>query len=259
MSMKIDYCYHTHTYRCGHASGKDEEYVLAAIESGIKVLGFTDHVMLPGYPQPGIRGDFALLQDYIDSINSLKEKYKDKIEIHLGFECEYYPQFVDYYKELKEKYGIEYLILGQHCFINERNEFQWHMCSDTKENVDRYVHYLIKGMESGLFAYVAHPDLFITAFDEWQPYMDEASESICEAAVKYNIPLEINLGRFNRGNMFFNHLMYPDLRFFRIAAKHGCKVIVGRDAHNPRHLLETHFDFAEKIIKELGLKAISII
>ena len=68
MSMKIDYCYHTHTYRCGHASGKDEEYVLAAIESGIKVLGFTDHVMLPGYPQPGIRGDFALLQDYIESL-----------------------------------------------------------------------------------------------------------------------------------------------------------------------------------------------
>ena len=32
--------YHTHTYRCGHAIGTDEEYVLAAIEKGFKENGF---------------------------------------------------------------------------------------------------------------------------------------------------------------------------------------------------------------------------
>ena len=32
--------YHTHTARCYHASGKDEEYVKAAIKAGIKELGF---------------------------------------------------------------------------------------------------------------------------------------------------------------------------------------------------------------------------
>ena len=35
--------YHTHTTRCYHASGKDEEYVKAAIKAGIKELGFSDH------------------------------------------------------------------------------------------------------------------------------------------------------------------------------------------------------------------------
>ena len=30
----IPYCYHTHTYRCGHAEG-DEEYVLDAIAAGV--------------------------------------------------------------------------------------------------------------------------------------------------------------------------------------------------------------------------------
>ena len=35
--------FHTHTRRCMHASGSDEDYVLAAIEAGYEVLGFSDH------------------------------------------------------------------------------------------------------------------------------------------------------------------------------------------------------------------------
>ena len=35
--------YHTHTTRCMHAIGQDEEYVQAAIKAGIKKLGFSDH------------------------------------------------------------------------------------------------------------------------------------------------------------------------------------------------------------------------
>ena len=72
---EIDYCYHTHTSRCGHAYGSDEDYVLKAIELGYKELGFSDHIMIPGIAQPGIRGDFSLLEDYIKSVLYLKEKY----------------------------------------------------------------------------------------------------------------------------------------------------------------------------------------
>ena len=35
--------FHTHTARCGHASGRDEEYVQSAIRGGYQVLGFADH------------------------------------------------------------------------------------------------------------------------------------------------------------------------------------------------------------------------
>ena len=58
--MLLKYHYHTHTKRCGHAQGEDEEYVLSAIKHGFKFLGFSDHVMLPGHPQPGVRGDYSL-------------------------------------------------------------------------------------------------------------------------------------------------------------------------------------------------------
>ena len=35
--------YHTHTARCGHAAGTEDEYVQQAIQSGLKILGFSDH------------------------------------------------------------------------------------------------------------------------------------------------------------------------------------------------------------------------
>ena len=33
--------YHTHTWRCNHASGTEREYIEKAIESGIRILGFS--------------------------------------------------------------------------------------------------------------------------------------------------------------------------------------------------------------------------
>ena len=57
--------YHTHTYRCGHADGKDEDYVRQALGAGMYELGFSDHIMLANFSQLGVRGDFSLFEDYI--------------------------------------------------------------------------------------------------------------------------------------------------------------------------------------------------
>ena len=76
--------YHTHTYRCGHAGGDDEQYVRAAIAAGYQILGFSDHAPYPGVVHRGDRMNMEELDGYITSINHLKEKYADQIEIKLG-------------------------------------------------------------------------------------------------------------------------------------------------------------------------------
>ena len=44
MENRQPFNYHTHTYRCGHASTEeDEAYILAAIEAGFKQIGISDH------------------------------------------------------------------------------------------------------------------------------------------------------------------------------------------------------------------------
>ena len=70
--------YHTHTTRCHHATGSDEDYVLSAIKGGYQELGFSDHTpwkYRTGYLS-GIRMTPEEFPEYVQSIRTLQEKYK---------------------------------------------------------------------------------------------------------------------------------------------------------------------------------------
>ena len=70
----IERNFHTHTSRCGHAVGTDEEYVQAAIQAGVKVLGFSDHAPYKD-PEPTERMNIEQVDDYFSCIGiSSKEK-----------------------------------------------------------------------------------------------------------------------------------------------------------------------------------------
>ena len=112
MKRTFDANYHTHTTRCGHAIGTDEQYVLAAIDAGFKVLGFSDHIPFEGISNKKDRMDYDQLDDYFRSIEALKVNYAHQIDIKLGFEAEYYPAYHTYYETLLKR--SDYLILGQH-------------------------------------------------------------------------------------------------------------------------------------------------
>ena len=246
--MKYKNNYHTHTFRCGHAGEyKDEEYVISAINNGLEVLGFSDHIMLPGISQEGIRGDYSLLDDYIQSINDLKEKYNGELKIYLGFEAEALSDFYDYYKELLNSKKIEYLILGNHSYLGNNQLVSYFMDSEKLyEDLEKYTSLLIDAMSTGLFKYVAHPDLFMKYFKTWDKYLVDVTNRICDASIKYDIPLEINLACcFDRiPNIGIKEVFkYPYIEFWKIAGSKGCKVILGVDAHKP-----SRFDRTQEVI-----------
>jgi histidinol-phosphatase (PHP family) len=197
MSQFIDYTYHSHTARCGHARGTDEEYALAAIKGGYKILGYSDHVMLPGIHQEGMRGDYSLLEDYKKSVRDLQGKYQKQLQIYLAFETEwYYSHFADYYRDLLSKQGFDYLLLGQHCFLmdGDRPVFYGQM-KDNATALRMYTSDLIAGMHSGLFLYVCHPDLF----REWYPsrgtsWPSSAPIASSKPPKSWICPLEVNSG-----------------------------------------------------------------
>lgn len=254
---KIDYNYHSHTYRCGHASGSDEDYVLTAIEAGFKEYGFSDHVILPDIIHPNMRGRYEELDGYIESINNLKNKYKSKINIHIGFEAEYMDKYFDYYKDLLDSHKIEYLILGQHCYY-ENNYPRWYLAMKPHKGLERYTNHVVKGIESGLFKYVAHPDLFCIFYNEWDDFAVECSKKIIEASIKYNVPLEINLCKIRAKHYGYIErdfaIIYPYLNFWKLVAKTNAKVVVGVDSHNPRHNIDSYIEYTEELVKETGLK-----
>jgi len=252
----IDYNYHTHTYRCGHAQGTDREFIEAAIARGIKVLGFSDHVFIESKNEE----TKAKLNDYIKSINELKEEYKDRIEIHLGFECEHAIDRIEYYKHLLNDRGIEYLILGQH-FIFDKDGKRLDMFNELEnphEIAKRYYQTVKAGLKSGLYKYFAHPDLYTREFKEIDKCYLKYAKKICKVAKHYNIPIEINLnGLNNRRLKNIQTPSYPCEQFFEVAGKVGNDVIIGVDAHNPDLIKNGDYEWAENIIKKYNLHHIT--
>ncbi len=218
--------YHTHTYLSHHACDEPRQYVEYAIKNGLKVLGFSDHVPYPF--KNGFYSDYHIdLKDsdkYVDIVLSLKKEYKNDIEILLGYEAEYYPKdFEDMIKFISD-YDYDYLILGQHFTFNEYDGHYVAFNSTDKRVLTQYVDQIIKGIDTGLFSVVAHPDLVNVSCDK--EFKVQEFTRLCKHAKNKNIPLEINLLGL------VAHRNYPVDMFWEIASKIGNDVILGYDAHN---------------------------
>lgn len=248
--MKVNY--HMHTARCGHAIGEDEAYILEAIKQGFEEVGFSDHAPWPFAPYPfeGMRMHVEELDGYIASIRALQEKYQDKITIKIGLECEYYQAYMPWLeKTIKEK-GIDYIILGNHCQDSDLTGIYYGRQTTSKEVLHRYVDDVVAALETGLYSYVAHPDLIHYVASEDEVYTKEM-ERICVAAKACGKPLEFNLLGY------YEKRQYPCPKFWELAAKHGCEAIIGYDAHAPYELARIQlFNEAESYLKSLNIKIV---
>ena len=254
----IDYTYHSHTYRCGHATGEDEAYVKEAIKKGFQVYGFSEHVILPDRSQPGMRGEPEMAEEYFASVRSLQKKYEKDIEILLGFECEWYGgKHREYYEKLKAE-KVDYLILGQHCCLqDEEFVFYLHM-EDKAKAVELYCEAVEEAMASGLFAYVAHPDYHYYIWREDNEIQQKVTRRICESAVKYGVPLEINMCMWHwKKFVGRTDYDYPNDAFWKIAQEYPIEVIFGLDAHDPSHIADTPYDFYQKFASKYRLNIIN--
>ena len=223
----MDYNYHTHTFLCGHASGEIEDYIKYAIQNGIKYMGFSEHfpIRFENGMQSGYRLKVEDIEYYFFTLKSLREKYKDKIDLKIGFEMEYYPTLFDEMLKSAKEYGGEYLILGQHFCSPEYLPTSKYVVfpEENGDALKEYVQSVIEGMKTGVFSYVAHPDILNFAGDN-ELYKEEFTK-LCEASKECNIPLEINfLGiRDNRN--------YPDERFLQILWETNAPITFGFDSH----------------------------
>lgn len=224
--------YHTHTPRCCHASGTEEEYVRCALQAGMETLGFSDHA--PYLFPEGFRSPFRMLpeelEDYVLSVERVRKQYAGKIAILLGAEAEFYPKyFADTVSMLKDQ-GIEYLILGQHMLYNEVEGIGTAGPTTDVMLLRQYCDQVIDGIYTGKFTYFAHPDImnFVGAPEDYRQQMSR----ICRAAKACRMPLEINLLGLQLQRQ------YPNPVFWELAAEEGCQVVLGVDAHRPEALLD---------------------
>ena len=253
--------YHTHTTRCHHASGSDEDYVRSAIKAGYDELGFSDHGCWK-YDSDfvsNIRMKLSEFDEYYRSISSLKEKYKDQISIKIGMESEYFPKYMDWLKQFVKEKKIDYLIFGNHFDGSDETGCYYGYACDDDANLIKYVDDAIAGLETGLFSYLAHPDLFMRGRKVFDELAKEQSIRLCMYCKEHDVPLEFNLEGM-LVNDKYGSVAYPHPEFWMIAASIGNSAIIGVDAHSNRSLESDYYrNQAIAYLKALNITIIDTI
>ena len=231
--------FHVHTFRCKHASDEtDEDYVKTALDLGAEKISFTDHTPFPGNPF-GHRMSMEELPEYIASLKKLRNKYEGKIDIEIGLEVEFLPSQIAFYQGLKNKFGLELLIIGQHYYEHEDGTYSF---NDDKEfnQANEFIgcgNAMIEGMKTGLFKVAAHPDRIFRRCKGWSPEMTKMARRIIEVAAQNGVRLEKNLSSYEKF-LEKSHFIYWREEFwdlveeYNLTAARKVETIVGFDAHS---------------------------
>ena len=207
---------------------------------GMKTLGISDHSALPDDRWLSARMRYIDLPEYNEAINQAKTKYP-QLRILKGMECEYIPEQKSWYEdELFGIYEFDYLIGAAHFFLD--SDEKWKPTYGGTKSAKALIEfglYTARMMESGLFAFIAHPDLFGNCYEKWDANCTACTRDIMAAASETGVGLEVNaLGIRKQAAKDPNNPfpLYPWIPFWEEATNHNVKVIVNSDAHRPSDL-----------------------
>jgi len=253
--MKVNY--HTHTKRCQHAQGTEEEYVLAALANQMDILGFSDHGPYPDKPYK-VRMPYSEFDEYLTTVDELKKRYASSIKILKSVEIEYLPEEEKFYEDLLTKKGLDYLLLGQHFYYTHSGEEHNMFNLASQDWCIGYAKAIAAGLKTGYYKILAHPDLFLMNENfAWNKNCDIAQDIILDAAISTNMILEYNANGLRRGIKTFpdgERYPYPVERFWKEVKKAGCRVIVGSDCHDTAHIYDEYVELAYKQLHDLGIE-----
>jgi len=252
--------FHTHTFRCKHATGDVIDFAQAAFAQGSRALGISDHVAWPDNRWPEVRMPYDQLDAYEAAIETARGALP-QMKIYKGMECEYDTVYHSYLQdELLGKRHYDYLIGAAHYTPLKGEWLNSFEALDTPAALSAYAAYLIEMMETGLFAFIAHPDIFGCSNDRWTADLEACSRDIFQAAEATCTPLEINGNGFRKTPRSTpeggERMRYPWRPFWEMAADYRIQVICNADAHHPEHVLANMAD-GRRLAESLNLEVIA--
>jgi histidinol-phosphatase (PHP family) len=265
--------YHCHNQRCGHALGEIEEYVNIAIKKDFIDIGITDHFPLEAIiDDPQLkdiikRASMAVKEfsNYIAEIKRLKEKYKNKINVRISTEINFFTpgRALTRQKEILEPYmeDFDYLLGAIH-------DIKWHdspvIIMDPREGSealktygmekinDEYINKLIKLVETDFFDVIAHFDNNRVLLRPIKPeYSEKTWQKLLNLLDKIKtkeMAIEINTS----GTLKGIGSQFPEDVIIKEAIQRDIPLTLGSDAHAPEYIGYMFEEFIGKA-KKWGL------
>lgn len=278
---------HTHSTFCD-GKNSPEEMVIAAIEKGFDILGFSGHCLFPltsdFYKTPDDEWHIRQenLENYISEIKRLKEIYQDKILILTGFEADFFEDSkigtaipdLEIYKPLNPDY-----LIGSVHFVNTPKGFYTvdHTAENIRENLKKlygdektgitdgkkavceYFETERLMLRKGSFNILGHADLIrkrndiLKFFDENEDWYKDELKATAKEIAKAGVIVEINTGAIARGAM---DDCYPSEYFLTLLHDLNVPICINSDAHNTKDL-DCAFERAALEARRIGYKELT--
>lgn len=223
--------YHTHTGRCGHASGAPTEYIEAAQRQGLLGIGIADHLPLLPTHDPELSMQVDDLADYVAEVEALKARFPDYVL--LGIEADYRPHTVSDVASLLDSRPFDYVIgsvhhIGAWGFDDPRQIDEY----DSRDIDGVWIDYLQlvgEAAESGLFTILGHLDLVKKFGYRPTRALDHEFGVLVDRVARAGVLVEINTAGLHKPVQE----IYPTLDILQRLHAAGVMITFGSDAHRP--------------------------
>lgn len=270
----INFNYHQHS-NFSDGAVDPEYYVEKGIKLGFSALGFSEHSPLP-FDNP-----FSLksenVNNYVETIDQLKDKYSDKIKLYRALEMDFIPGISDDFTHWKNECKTNYLIGSVHLVKAGSKNFQdnelWFTDGPKHETYDRgleeffdgdirkavttFYHQTNQMIETQDFDVLGHmdkikmhnQDRFFTEDETWyQKLVDECLELVKQKG----LIVEVNTRGIYKKR---SNSLFPDGLTLQKVKHHNIPIIISSDAHQP-HELNLGFADAVSKLSEMGFKEV---
>ncbi|MCQ2354134.1 MAG: histidinol-phosphatase HisJ family protein [Clostridia bacterium] len=228
---------HTHsTYSDGHNT--PEEMVRAAIDLGLEKIGISDHSYTDFDEFWCMKKE--KIEEYKNCIRELKEKYKDRIEVLLGVEQDYYTvEPTDDYDYVIG--SVHYLKLGdEYVNIDQSTKLLYdaadkYFGGDLMSLIEMYYEKVGEIVDKTGADIIGHFDLIRkfnrdgSLFDEQSARYRAAAKKALDRLIPSGKKFEINTGAISRGYL---DDVYPSSEWIEYIRERGGKFILSGDSHS---------------------------
>ena len=260
--------FHMHTSLCGHASGTMEQYVLHALDSGLREIGFSGHYPYPESmlnPPPDCNIPADQFDSYLEQARKLRDKYAGRLDIRIGAEFDYLGADISYHPmEVSRTLSLDFCLCSVHIVdgvtVDHTPDELRRAAADYPGGIDglykRYWETVLEICRPGWCTTLGHLDLIKKFSNETdlrcsrQPV--ELIGRVLDAIADAGLVMEINTSGWDKPCAE----QYPSLEILRRAVGRGIAITAGSDAHAPEEV-GRKFGSLRALLDKLGVNTLA--
>ncbi len=264
--------YHTHNQMCHHAVGSIEDYIKKAIDKKLDLIGISDH-----FPYEYLKSSSILIEEvpyqeyamslnevdlYLSSIQRLRDIYKNKIQLRVAFEVDYFKSQESFLNlQIKNRLNnLDYILGSVHILhgksklfaVDDRRFLSMYKEYDSIDNIYLEYYHKLQDMitsEEFDFDVVSHFDLpkkYKKRAIDKELVMNEVIKTL-ECVKRRDLTVEINTGGLRKEIKE----QYPSFEIIEKMYELDIPILLGSDAHHPNEL-GYKFNKMIKLVSKIG-------